>query len=146
MQLIVVSFLSLLLIAIYAVSMIGIIFPEGKLLGDNGTLFLFSGVGGLVTAFAISFLAVNQPNSVPTEGLTLTTAGSGSAAKTIQKVIPLLFVLTWLVSGAIAVYFGLLAQNSIEALTEGGKAWTGSVLAAVGAYWGITGPNPETKG
>lgn len=137
LQLIVVSFLSILLIVIYAVSMIGIIFPEGKMLGDDGTRYLFSGVGGLITAFAISFLAVTKPNTVPTQGLNLTTASSGAAAKMMQKGIPVMFVLAWLISGTIAVYFGLLAENSIATLTEGGKAWTGSVLAAVGAYWGI---------
>ena len=137
LQLIVVSFLSILLVLIYAVSMIGIIFPEGKILGDDGTRYLFSGVGGLITAFAISFLAVTPPNTAPTQGLTLTTSGSGAAAKTTQKIIPGMFVLAWLISGIVAVYYGLLADNSIASLTEAGKAWTGSVLAAVGAYWGI---------
>lgn len=137
LQLLVVSFLSILLVVIYAVSMIGIIFPEGKILGDDGTRYLFSGVGGLITAFAISFLAVTPPNTAPTQGLALTTAGSGAAAKTTQKIIPVMFVLAWLISGTVAVYYGLLADNSIASLTEAGKAWTGSVLAAVGAYWGI---------
>lgn len=137
LQLIIVSFLSLLLIGIYIVSLIGIIYPQGKLLGDDGVRYLFSGVGGLVTAFAVSFLAVNDPNTAPTQGLSLTTPTSGSAARTTQKAIPLAFVLTWLITGAVIVYYGLMAENSIPTLAEGAKAWIGTVVASVGAYWGI---------
>lgn len=136
LQLMVVSFLSLVLIGIYIASLLGIIFPDGKILGDDGTIYLFSAVGGLVTAFAISFLAVAPPNSPPTGGLNLAT-GAGTGGVFIQKAIPLAFVLTWLICGAAMVYFGLMAENVVPALTEGAKTWIGTVLAAVGAYWGI---------
>ncbi len=137
LQLLLVSALSLLLIGIYVASLIGIIFPEGKILGDDGVRYAFSAAGGLVTAFALSFLAVADPKTGPTEGLALTTETSGSLARTIQKAIPLAFVLTWFITGAAIFYFGLFAQEIVPELTEGAKAWFGTVLAAVGAYWGI---------
>ena len=89
-----------------------------------------------MAAFAISFLALAQPNGAPT-GPTLTDDPKDVITQKIEKAIPFLFVLTWLICGALAVYFGLYKDKSIPPLAEMGKAWFGSVLAAVGAYWGI---------
>lgn len=95
---------------------------------------ILSGVGGLIAAFAISALAVTQPGAAPNKGLT---DGFTGISQTIAKAIPVAFVLTWLICGLLAVYFGLIKYDGSEALTEMGKNWFGTVLAGVGAWVGI---------
>lgn len=136
LRLIVVSFLAVVLIGIYVIS-IGATIVEGERFNAQGMDYLFRGVGGLITAFAISFLALTPPNTVPTKVLKLTANLEADVAQLIQKGIPVVFVLTWLICGAAAVYFGIMKEPSIEALNETGKTWIGTVIAAMGAYWGI---------
>ena len=146
-RLLVISFLAILMIGAYALSMKDAIVAskdcpdkgcvsKAEEFNTSGAGIVFTGVGGLVAAFAISFLALAQPNGAPT-GPTLTDDPKDVLTAKIEKAIPILFVLTWLIFGALAVYFGLYKDKSIPALAEMGKAWFGSVLAAVGAYWGI---------
>lgn len=145
-KLLVVSFLAIFLIGLYIFAMVDAIQAAsgcvdkvctGSKYNQEGLGYIFSGVGAIVAAFAVGFLAVAEPNAVPTSGVTLTTNPKDVITLKIEKAIPLLFVLTWLICGAVAVYFGLIAEKSVQALTEMAKAWLGTVLTAVGAYWGI---------
>ncbi len=105
----------------------------------SGVSIIFNAIGGIVSAFAIGFLAINQPNAMPTEGgMRLTDANSAALSQKIEKLIPAGFVLAWLVCGLLAVFFGLLFHlGEIPPLTEMAKSWLGTAVAGVGAFWGI---------
>lgn len=139
-KLLVVSFLAFVLIGLYIFSMIEVIKLNPKV-NAAGIGYLFSGIGGLVTAFALSFLAVSESNKVTTTGLNTglgLTDSSEVIGRKIEKAIPVAFVLTWLICGALAVYFGLISSTKYpESMTEMGKGWIGTVIAAVGAFFGV---------
>ena len=109
---------------------------------ENGIGTLFSAVGGLVAAFALGFLAVTESN-IPNQGLeSVITPDKKSIGETITKAIPLIFVLTWLLCGIAAVIYGLIQYwGTIPPLTEMAKAWIGTAIAGIGAFWGIR-PKP----
>jgi hypothetical protein len=102
---------------------------------EGGVSIIFAGVGGIISAFAIGILTVTEPNKLPTNALTGPEL-SGFQLKA-AKGISVAFVLIWLLGGAVAVIVGLLLHNgTIPPLTEMAKAWIGTAIAAVGAYWG----------
>jgi len=105
---------------------------------ENGIGVIFSAVGGLVAAFALSFLAVTE-SSIPNQGLeTVVAPEKNSISETITKAIPLIFVLVWLFCGIAAVIFGLIKYwGIVPPLTEMAKAWIGTAIAGIGAFWGI---------
>ncbi len=135
LKLLVVSLLAIALIGLYVYAMVATILIETP--NEAGVGYLLSGIGGLVTAFAVGFLAIAEPNTLPTAGLNLTSGRNEVIGSSIEKAIPLAFVLTWFVCGLAAVYFGLLRPKPVESVVEVGKTWIGTVLAAVGAFWGI---------
>jgi len=105
---------------------------------ENGIGTIFSAVGGLVAAFALGFLAVTESN-IPNQGLESVIApDKNSISEMITKAIPLIFVLTWLLCGIVAVIYGLIKYwGIVPPLTEMAKAWIGTAIAGIGAFWGI---------
>ncbi len=96
-------------------------------------VIIFSSVGGMIAAFAVSVLAVSEPGSPPTAGLN--TFDLNGLPEKIAKMIPFAIVATWLIGGVLAIYFGFKYDGS-PPLTEMGKTWIGTALAGVGAYIG----------
>lgn len=100
---------------------------------------IFNAIGGLVSAFAVGFLAVTNTN-VPNQGLeTFFQPQPNSIDEKVAKAIPLLFVGVWLLAGVLAVIFGLfLYPETTAPLTEMGKIWLGTAVAGVAAFFGIS--------
>lgn len=142
-KLLVVGFLAVVLIGLYIFSMMAVL-RLNKNVDPDGVAWLFSSIGGLVTAFAIGFLAVSQPGEIATSGLASgmsLTNPTEKIGRRIEKTIPVAFVLAWLICGALSVYFGLISGGDFpDSMAEMGKGWIGTVIAAVGALFGV---NPK---
>lgn len=117
--------------------------------------FLLNSVGALITATVLAVLGATQPGELPAEktfdkGLT-------GAAKKVAAYMPALYIFVWIVCGVVTVIYGFhmltpavkpteLTANSIDAagaLNASAKAWLGSAIVAVYAYFGIT-PDPKS--
>ena len=107
---------------------------------EGNFVTIFNGVGGLIAAFAVGALAVSQPGETPTKGLT--TSGMTGLPEKIAKIVPFAFVITWVICGLLAVYYGLGYSGSAP-LTEMAKTWIGTALAGIGAYFGIKPPQNQ---
>jgi hypothetical protein len=112
--------------------------------------FLLNSVGALITATVLAVLGATQPGELPA-GKTFEKGLTGMARK-IAAYMPAVYIFVWIICGVITVLYGFhmifpaakpgtISANDIEAagaLNASAKAWLGSAIVAVYAYFGIT--------
>lgn len=139
------SILAFSMLMLYAVSIGKAIFvtwhcdsancPQATVFDNGGYSYILNLIGGLISAAVIGALTLAKPNAAPGDRL--------FDPKKWTAYIPTIYICVWILCGLLAVYFGILEHNSVQALTAQGKAWLGAAVAAVYAYFGV---NPNNGG
>ena len=101
--------------------------------------YAMSTIGGLVSAFVISVLAVSNPGAAPAVRL-LGPSPSPTAAG-IAKWVGNAFLLIWLGAGFWAFMISTYHPKLVPALDDLGHTWLGIAVAAAYSYFGLK-PKP----
>jgi hypothetical protein len=102
----------------------------------DGTVFVVTTVGGLVSALVISLLAVTNPGENP--GAKLVAANAGPTAMKVTNVVVILYLVVWVVTGLAALVVGVMLYPGIDkTLGDSGTTWFGVAVAAGYSYFGI---------
>lgn len=102
--------------------------------------YLLNLLGALISATVVAGLAATKPNELP--GKDIFKAGFGEFGQSITAYLPLVYILVWTICGASVVVYALMifVNDPSPPLTALAKAWLGTAVAAIYAYFGIT-PN-----
>jgi hypothetical protein len=92
-------------------------------------------IGGIVTGVVIANLAVATPGETPMLQVRNIAAEYGQS---LMQTVVWLYIGTWLVSGLVTFYVGVISHPDISATLTGiGKAWLGILAGAAYAWFGI---------
>lgn len=156
-RLIISAIIAILLLFLYGNAVYEAILPtiacaskSPVILGD-GQKTIITLVGGLVSALVISLLAVTPPGGSPAQTViasaqlvnpTSPVLQVSDLTKTITSVITNLYLITWLLIGICAVYFGLVKECKTAApeLAAVAKSWLGIAITSVYAFFGLKAP------
>ena len=101
-------------------------------------------IGGLISATVVAVLGATQHGEFP--ALRIFKKDFAGTVQTFAGYMPSFYILTWIVFGTFMFTFGffLYPDNAdpAPAFAAHAKAWLGTAIAAVYAYFGIT-PDPK---
>ncbi|HMS41716.1 MAG TPA: hypothetical protein PKE69_15905 [Pyrinomonadaceae bacterium] len=111
-----------------------------KTLSGNLTLF-FNVIGGLISAVVVGVLGSTNLGEFPAKEAFEKNLKGYTAI--IAGYMPSVFILFWIICGVYMILFGFMSFNNdpVPQLTVQTKAWIGTALGAVYAYFGIK-PDP----
>ena len=109
--------------------------PACSVTENDGTVYVFTTVGGLVSALVVAVLANTPPGHNPAEKLgNLGVPNVEESGKTLVGI----YLGVWMLTGVTAVIVGvMLIPNASKTLSDMGTAWLGLAITAVYAYLGI---------
>jgi hypothetical protein len=98
-------------------------------------------IGGLISATVVGVLGATHRGDFPAQK-SFARNLRGITSK-IPSYMPSLFIFVWIICGVVVVVYGFLPfyNDPVPALSAQAKAWIGTAIAAVYAYFGIT---PDT--
>lgn len=100
--------------------------------------YILNLIGGLISATVVGILATTKPNELPAADLVERNLNA-SLTRSIASFVPFAYIMVWIFCGVALVIFGLLKYESepVPPLTAQAKAWLGTAVAAIYAYFGI---------
>lgn len=113
--------------------------PPAAPLVREGTIYVVTTVGGLVSALVIAVLSVTRPGGAPE------LAGFSPAGKWMRRLtnsVISLYLILWLIAGLSALLYGVMwFPGVLPTLSDIGTTWLGLAISATYAYFGL---NPST--
>lgn len=102
---------------------------------NEGFQFVFTTVGGLVSALVVAQLTVTRPGDAPTIGNFKAETGLGQ--RRTEQVVGA-YLLVWMICGFLALVVGVMFYNKVNStLSDAGTGWLGMAVSAAYAYFGI---------
>ncbi len=107
----------------------------------EGTIYVATTVGGLVSALVIAVLSVTRPGATPAiAGVALRSRSQETWTNRIAGV----YLFIWIVTGLAALLVGVMIYPGIQpTLSDMGTTWLGLAVSATYAYFGL---NPPSSG
>jgi hypothetical protein len=139
---------AIVLLLLYAITVFYIVFatvcdadqtcPNTHMVTD-GTILVFTTVGGLVSALVISHLATARPGEIPISRFV--PADATDRFKTTVSIISVLYIIVWMIAGLAALIVGvMLFPDRNKTLSDAATTWLGLAIAAGYSYFGIQPP------
>ncbi len=159
-QLLVMTLLSLALLAIYAYSIVEAIgvaalcdSAPGKLVPPScvedtklgSVADILNSISGLISGTIVGVLAIAKPNELPAPKLF---GGKlGGLAQMLGSHVPVVIICVWICCGVAMVIAGLIKYDGVvPSLSAQAKAWLGAAVAALIAYYGANRDPNNVKG
>jgi hypothetical protein len=102
----------------------------------DGTVFVFTTVGGLISALVVAALAMTTPGNNPSEHLQ--EFGLGPDLEKTASLLVVIYLVVWMLTGVTALVVGvMLFPAANKTLSDAGTTWLGLSVAAGYAYFGI---------
>jgi hypothetical protein len=102
----------------------------------DGTVFVFTTVGGLISALVVAALAKTTPGNNPSEHLH--DFGLGPDLEKRASLLVVIYLAVWMLTGVTALVVGvMLFPSASKTLSDAGTTWLGLAVAAGYAYFGI---------
>ena len=107
--------------------------------------FLLNSIGALISATVVAALGTTRSGDFPARARfekNLT-----GIVSTIAKYMPSAYILVWMICGVVIVVkgFSLETDTTVTPLSAPAKAWLGTAIVAVYAYFGIAPPTSGGK-
>lgn len=103
---------------------------------SEGTTFVVTTIGGLVSALVVSKLAITKPGDNP--AIVRVTEAGGEMWARVSTTLVLIYLIAWVITGAAALVFGvMLYSGANETLSDIGTTWLGLAVAAGYVYFGL---------
>ncbi len=145
--------LALVLLLLYALTMCfmvySVICTASQACGSeipitDGMVFVFTTVGGLVSALVISQLAITPSGEHPAANFVSRDTPESFRQK-LQAVLTI-YLVVWILAGFAALVVGVMLYPGInKTLSDAGMTWIGVVLAALYSYFKLTPPSASSN-
>ncbi len=105
----------------------------------DGMVMVFTTIGGLVSAFVLTQLAITRPGDHPANNLVPADASKSFRRK--AQAVGTLYLVVWMFAGLAALVVGVMVYPGISTtLADAGTTWIGLAVAAGYSYFGIKPP------
>lgn len=103
---------------------------------EQGTIYVITTIGGLVSALVVSKLAITKPGQSP--AIVLDMASHQQRWDWVSNLLVLLYLGAWILTGVVALLVGVMLYGDANGtLSDLGTTWLGLAVASGYAYFGL---------